>query len=312
MAWAIQVDVEQLGANLEAYVNLLPTIHTLRLCNRYGKGEHVRINTLPVELVTYIEELVTADERASKRAEWAIDFRCYQQLCEPIEHLTEEQLWSCRMKVLKGEISKVSPGSGSIDHRVDDHLADEPDTFLDVHWDRSYSWQDRVGVRSAALRGVFTTHAGLIRQHFGLEVWVSHVRSEEYPVTNYWEVIELYPPETTVAFLKLPGARDEFRRWVLTKDERDEKEFMIESGYGLHVKYPPPLEDRARAKFKRMMKILDLVPFVEVTQQDMLLAAEEDAEGTYKGSSSESNTATPTEPRVTMLLRCTTRSDEDD
>ncbi|KAK3709703.1 hypothetical protein LTR37_010730 [Vermiconidia calcicola] len=259
-----------------------------------------------------MEATMAWDERASIRAEWAIDFRCYQQLCEPIEHLTVEQLKSYRRMAGKGDIPKASSRPGSIDRRVEDHLIEEPDLFLDVHWDRSHSWETRVGMRIAALRGFFTSRADPMKRLFGLEVWVSHVRSEEYPVTNYWEFIELYPPETTVAFLKLPGARDEFRRWVLTQGERDEKDFMIESGYGLHVKYPPPLKDCARAKFKRMMKILDLEPFMEETQQDMLLAAEEDAEGTYKGWSSETKTATPAEPRLTMLVRCTTRSDEDD
>lgn len=54
ITWMQRVRPEVLGAHLEAYINLLPTITTLRLCNRFGQGEEAYIKRLPVELVSEI------------------------------------------------------------------------------------------------------------------------------------------------------------------------------------------------------------------------------------------------------------------
>ncbi|KAM0701675.1 hypothetical protein Q7P35_010584 [Cladosporium inversicolor] len=63
LTWALPVRVEQLGAHLEAYIATLPTITTLRLCNRFGASDDCHINRLPVELVKLIEEYIVEPER---------------------------------------------------------------------------------------------------------------------------------------------------------------------------------------------------------------------------------------------------------
>lgn len=79
---AVQVDVKKLGAHLEAYVNLLPAIETLRLGHRYGRGTTCMISELPAELITWIEDLLIAEERRRLLREWADDLRCYEQFCD--------------------------------------------------------------------------------------------------------------------------------------------------------------------------------------------------------------------------------------
>lgn len=161
-----------------------------------------------------------------------------------------------------------------------------------------------MGVKSAALRGTFSKYAELVKAHFGLEVWISHVRTDDYPDDNYWEMLKLFPPETTVAYLKLPGAKSEFNRWIMQNSERDDKDFFIESGYAMDVQLPRPLTAALRCRFKRMMKMLDLRPSVHDTQFGMTLAADDEPSEEYMPSTTQW-------PRLMLLTRCTTRSDEE-
>ena len=110
--------------------------------------------------------------------------------------------------------------------------------------------------------------------HFGLEIWIAHVRLEDYPVSNPWEMMSVYPPETTIAYLKLPGSKVNDRGGALTEWERDEKFFMIESGYAMSVKKQQPLSKSARRKFRRMMRILDLTPCLDDSQEGMFMDAD--------------------------------------
>ena len=167
-------------------------------------------------------------------------------------------------------------------------------------------------MRSAARRGLFSTHQGLIKKHFGLEVWISHVRTQDYQIENFWEISELFPPETTCAWLKLPGARENFRSSDLTKFERDDKDFFLESGYGMQVKIPQPLSESSRARFKRMMQILDLKPHVQCSQKDPPLAVDGDSGIGGEDTDTETTAVPMAEPQLTMLIRCITRSDEEE
>lgn len=77
----VPVPVARLGVHLQAYVDLLPVINTLRLCNRYGKGMQVAVTKLPVEIVTVIERYLIDDTRAQLRDVWEAAFRCWEHRC---------------------------------------------------------------------------------------------------------------------------------------------------------------------------------------------------------------------------------------
>lgn len=64
--------VEKLGAHLEAYIQTLPTIVTLRLCSRFGSRPQCHINKLPIELVGTIEEHIIESACAEALGTWSL------------------------------------------------------------------------------------------------------------------------------------------------------------------------------------------------------------------------------------------------
>lgn len=135
---AAPVEVDLLGAHLETYVSLLPAVNTLRLCHRFGQGQHAAITRLPVELIVYIEELLTANERVYALQQWRTDFYCYKQLCEPEDHLTEKQMKPYYELARKKEIPLEPLDAEDEDDdevRVMFHLRDEMDIWQDVHYE---------------------------------------------------------------------------------------------------------------------------------------------------------------------------------
>ena len=75
--WALPVKVEELGAHLEAYIELQPIFTTLRLCNRFGRGPNAAIAELPAELITYLEDILMREEREDCEKEWTKLFNCW-------------------------------------------------------------------------------------------------------------------------------------------------------------------------------------------------------------------------------------------
>jgi hypothetical protein len=87
------VRIEQLGAHLKAYVDTLPTITTLRLCNRLGTGDAYHVNRLAAELVKLIEEHIIELEREDTLKTYSKALRCCEGSCEPLDHFTQEELY---------------------------------------------------------------------------------------------------------------------------------------------------------------------------------------------------------------------------
>jgi hypothetical protein len=319
---AVQVNVVHLGAHLEAYVNLLPMFNTLRLCNRFGRGPESDITRLPPELISIIEDFLLLEERSKTSAAWHTDFSCYQLLCDPEDHITTEQFEQYLQKA-KADKTMGAPTAEPDDDDGDDddpedrvhhHLVIEFDEWSEAHWDRSFSWESRVGMPSDWRRGVFTQHEDLIKDHFGLNVWISHVRLEEYTWDDFWMNAKLEPPKTTVAYLTLPGASTQCRRGELTEYERDDKDFFIESGYGMPVHIPPPISQSARSRFRRMMQMLNLKPFSESSQDCLDLYADESSAliGTVENGTETPRQTAEIEPQLTMLIKHIVCSDEMD
>ena len=85
------VPVNVLGAHLQAYADLQPTINTLRLYNRFGKGNHAAVSKPPIELVNAIEDHIVEDTRRELREEWEASFMCWEGRCAPADHYTPEE-----------------------------------------------------------------------------------------------------------------------------------------------------------------------------------------------------------------------------
>lgn len=90
LVWATPVKVEVLGANLEAYINLLPIIQTLRLCNRFGRG--APISRLPAELLLLVEDVLVAQEREITQKAWTRDYQCFSSRCADDDHFSQSEV----------------------------------------------------------------------------------------------------------------------------------------------------------------------------------------------------------------------------
>jgi len=97
VAWAVEVEPAHLGAHLETYTKLLPTIETLRLCHRFGKGPDAQVCRLPVELLSSIEGFVVRECRAKARNEWCADLECNTDSCDALSHVGDSE-WTTLYK----------------------------------------------------------------------------------------------------------------------------------------------------------------------------------------------------------------------
>ena len=127
VVWGLPVNPAQLGAHLEAYVEMKPAIDTLRLCRRFGRGQKAYITKLPQELMSMIElELVRKLRIHYYRSHWGDEFSCLEQDCELYDHFSQE------------EIEEIEDQATSeIDEEVVDwDNEDEMDRYIDLQEER--------------------------------------------------------------------------------------------------------------------------------------------------------------------------------
>ncbi|CAK3985677.1 Hypothetical predicted protein [Lecanosticta acicola] len=88
VALATPVRPDILGQRLEDYEKVIPTLRTLRLCHRFGRGTDVHVTKLPAELELAIEACVV---RSSQHfySERIRAFRHYEGRCAPMDHLPD-------------------------------------------------------------------------------------------------------------------------------------------------------------------------------------------------------------------------------
>jgi hypothetical protein len=87
----IPVRPDKLGANLKAFEDAVPALHSLRLCHRYGKGPDVLITKLPAELELLIEDFYLQSLKRNKKSvlrekDWTLNFACFESRCTPESH----------------------------------------------------------------------------------------------------------------------------------------------------------------------------------------------------------------------------------
>lgn len=299
VAWAVPVEVEVLGAHLEAYVNLQPTINTLRMCHRFGKGDQAAITRLPVELLSEVEDILIEEERRKRREEWETDFRCFQLHCEPGDHYS-----LCELEDLTRDIERdVRRACGGKclsqkDHNewVKEQLWDfMGEHFHDAHWNRHERWRDRVGAPGSPMQIFLTMQANYFEQQFGLAIWTSHVPIDGPRFHCLGDDLEV---KTTVAYLKLPSHQQRFaHRRPLQEDPYGAPEEGMEMGYGVRFQEAKALTESDFRRFKRAMDILSLQPRVHESQ----LAA------WNNGRDQDEEVLVDCKPQLTVLLRSSSR-----
>lgn len=297
--WAVPVKVERLGAHLEAYANLQPTLTMLRLCNQFGRGDEAAITRLPVELVKNVEDHLMSEERKKTRKEWTADLRCFENTCEPRDHLSPGYLEALKESIQEFE-GELSPFDEEDIHDIDDedvdlYLDDVQEIWSHKHDERQARWQRRVGVKASEDRGDLGEHSGLVFAHFRLRFWTTHVRVAESDDESQ--------EETTVAYLRMPKVQGFKDQWCTRSDRYQyygDHHIETESGYGIPVNPPPPPSEKEQASFKRAMKILGLKPYAHASQA----AARASSKRGKKVDISW-------EPQLTLLLKSTTTGGSD-
>lgn len=124
--------------NLDAFRQAIPTIHTLRLCNQFGKGENAVITKLPKELIGFIEEaLLAMHRRRERRASlgWTGKYRCYEGTCRPREHVNE----------VYSDVYDDGSEYAGLDYEIDsDSDMSVGEVVWEMCWDQKSQWQSDV------------------------------------------------------------------------------------------------------------------------------------------------------------------------
>ncbi|KAK3642938.1 hypothetical protein LTR56_010535 [Elasticomyces elasticus] len=256
LTWVVRVDTAMLGAHLEAYINLQPTVQALRLCNRFGNGDDVHINRLPVEIVTKIESYLIEAAREDTELEWSPNHFCFAGMCEPIDHYySEEELVRLHAHYCGSE--GVGKAAGELD--------DEQRAELNQQMAEEYCMKEEI--ISALMTGAsITTGRSLLRTHFGLNSWLSHKPS---PVENDYHVG--MASLDTVAYLTLPttAATTKYEPRRLAGLECTVR-LPTENVYELAVSPPEQPSEKSLARFARALKMLDLEAWPLNWRQDLV------------------------------------------
>ena len=139
LTWALPVKVEVLGAHLEAYLETLPNINALRLCNCFGTGPEAHISKLPIELLTHIEAEIIEPVRQTRLSAWSQNFKCFEQTCTWRDHYdlesVQEMYWDC--------VADRTPNSEDNEDEplTEDEMAEALGLGQEDHWE--YHWDTR-------------------------------------------------------------------------------------------------------------------------------------------------------------------------
>jgi hypothetical protein len=181
--WALPVRVEKLGAHVEAFVETLPTVTALRLCQRFGSGPQCFINKLPVELLGPIESFIIEPARESALQTWEKPYRCWELKCDIIDdHFTYEEqhdLYHRRHGVCSTRLREEEEciaGNCSFSQDMDgEATADARARFLgprlnwkDHHFENHELWLNMAESEMPTL--IFNEHRKLLRNWLGVDI----------------------------------------------------------------------------------------------------------------------------------------------
>ena len=313
---AIPVEVDVLGAHLQAYADLQPVLTTLRLCNRFGKGDHAVVSQLPVELINTIEGYLIDNARFRLRQDWSESFMCWKNSCSPSDHLTSEARVDGYRSLFDGyEDLRLPSDATELD---DNQLSDLNEAlwevysgspYQDVHEDRKWDWLAKTGLPTTASRGLFSRYASLMEKHFGLELHISHTQSEKGQ-GGYDEDNER---RSTVAYLILPGYT-KFQSALNRRGERSHDGFCCEdgphptycsteNGIALPLAIPNQLSKESLARFTRALKMLSLSPMSENDAKHTTMFASGGDTKSSVASVEEGEVGQNSQPQLMFIMR---------
>lgn len=276
VAWAVPVNIEQLGAHLEAYTTLQPVFSKLRLCNRFGSGPKAAIPKLPIELVQHIERYILQDKQRELLPAWARDLRCWRSLCQPIEHLQDLdilEMYNDIQQEMEPDSSDyeecgccytrktAETVSGHVRSFIADELSELAGERMYGRWrpehdNRVQAWHKRVGRPTETSRGRFDELSRVLEKHFGLKVWISHGQE-----SRTLDFMDENVACTTEAYLHLPQAASTERGFEhhYVDYDYDSRRRATEVGFAAPISMPVALSTQDAKRFTRALKALNIV-----------------------------------------------------
>lgn len=254
--------IEQLGAHLKAYVDALPAISTLRLCNRFGTGDACHVNRLPDELVELIEEHIIEVEREEALKIYSKALRCCEDSCEPLDHFTQEELYDAYHSYfgcLGGKCDRANLHYRR-NHVMCEHGACDGDKCPAWKYDRDLDLEvvkqlkqrsgfDEREERCWACQELLTglpiaeEQHELLKTHFGISVLTKVWRPKGTSATNR--------SFTHAAYLTLPDN-------IIRVEEWEHADVFDYIGFGMPVDIHTPPTEKLLSRFPRAFKILGL------------------------------------------------------
>jgi hypothetical protein len=154
VAWVVPVNMSELGAGLQAIIDTMPQVTTLRLCHRFRDGP---LSRLPQELLEHIIDDAKRVAQVECRPGWYLDSVCWQGTCLPEDHYSSygehvEELWQdifvnqqCSgidEAALKDKTKTEKPEMVS-DWVMGNSEYRNSEPTLSLHFDARFRWLDR-------------------------------------------------------------------------------------------------------------------------------------------------------------------------
>lgn len=175
----MDLTAEDFIPSLAGYVQALPIITTLRLCNRYAQGPACGVNKLPTEIIELIETHVHVATRKSAFAEWEQQKKCTEGTCAcdfDAQELLDPRVKRHQSLLASSEATQI----GEID-QILGLEAPSSSTTCTIDSAAGCAKLHHVclphyeNVRNFSLRTrdfrALDADARLMKRHFGLEIW---------------------------------------------------------------------------------------------------------------------------------------------
>lgn len=298
--------IDKLGAHLEAYIQILPTILALRICGKFGTGPQCHINKLPVELIGAIEKFVVEPARVEALETWSSEYKCFEVKCDIVDdhytHSDQHKLYHrAELTVCFGDGDcplgrSIGAKTAAKHRRALVKYLESMSFWIEPHDARLRSWQRKIDTEGPAC--IFYEYRDLVRSHFGIDIWTSNVRLPRLdftPAADWWKRAETR--NTSVAYMILPNHVSSHEDWRSGMYDLGH----LQSGYAMPVKMGAVPTEASLRRFPRAMNILGLDVFVYPAQKGTVISAPTDVQPS--GVADGVNVCAADWPQLTLLTR---------
>ncbi|KAK6396111.1 hypothetical protein LTR65_010221 [Meristemomyces frigidus] len=329
---AVPVKPDTLCERLDAFMKVLPTIHTLRLCHRFGRGLDVHLTKLPVEIEQTIEALLVKssnpfdNDRWFTLCEWSEQFECFESRCEPRRHLpdsnsplsdaADDEVAACeecaeqgvyesdcknvckakskdRCDECKSGASKQSP---ELCEKSCAAKKIERKNELAMSFEYGQTWGDIHHHACGQWKKRIDQRNG------GGFVKYAEVLRKEFGLAElprnyrYHNKDEL---RTTLCYLTLPQVAAIDKAYSTSEDENECGYVGLLAAHAMDVRLPGLVDEaRIRSRFHRALRILGLRPYVHPSQRNLALPPQK------SGATTEEGAAGGTKKKKVVLELC--------